>query len=550
MKSLQSKIAVLVLCCSILATLIPLSIGFIRTERLLEDDSSRILNILCTNEANQIDETIRNVEESVNTLYQFSMDWMPTDNQLFNSPSAFKEYVDKMKETSLIVAENTEGAISVYFRFNPEYTNSVAGYFLVEDGKGIFKEHATTDLYAYSKDDINRVGWYYLPLELGEAVWMDPYFNGVIDKEMISYIMPVYDGNVSVGVLGMDIDLNLLKNSLRKVSLYETGFAALLDSKGNVIYHKDYPEGVKVENFDVRLAELSDLVAKAQETKEIYSYSWENVNKRMVTKTLQNDMIFVITVPEHEITMPKWELLAQSVILGSGLIIVAVLVAIRMSRRLVRPLKQLNEAAKKIATGDMNVTIECDSKDEVGMLADSFRTTAESLNGYINYINRLAFKDSLTKVGNKTAYDEMIGFIEADISVGIAKFALIVMDLNNLKLANDTCGHNTGDALLKDAATAMRRVFNNERIYRIGGDEFVVILQGDEVNDVNELSAKLEAEVARFNQSDEKNYDMELQIAIGSAMYDKEKDLFFLDVFRRADKLMYDYKKKQKGEVS
>lgn len=549
MKSLQSKIAVLVLCCSILATLIPLSIGFGNTEKMLEEDSTHILNLLCTNEANQMDEIIRNIEESVNTLYQFSIKWMPEEYHLFESSTNFEEYVNKMKEASLNVVENTDGAISVYFRFNPEYTNSVSGYFLVEDESGAFKEHAPTDLSSYSKDDVDRVGWYYLPLQMGEAIWMDPYFNGVVDRELISYVVPVYDGDIPVGVLGMDIDLELLRKRLRTISLYETGFAVLMDSEGNVVYHKDYPSGVKINNFDSSLVELNDLVNKAQLTGEIYSYEWKNVNKRMVTKRLQNDMVFVITVPESEIAKPKWKLLVQSIVLGSILIIASVLVGVRMSRRLVRPLKQLNEAAKKIATGDMNVTIECATKDEVGMLADSFRKTAESLNGYIKYINRLAFRDSLTQVGNKTAYDEMVGLIEADIAVGVAKFAVVVMDLNNLKLANDTYGHNTGDALLLDAATAMRRVFNNERIYRIGGDEFAVILLGDEISKVDELSEKFEAEVARFNQSEEKKYEMELQIAIGSTVYDKEKDLFFLDVFRRADKLMYENKSIQKRSV-
>ena len=193
MKSLQSKIITLVLACAIVATLIPLGVGIYNAEKTLDEDSEEILNLLCTNEVNQLDETIRNIEESVDTLYQFSLAWLPKNNQLFKNQNLLNEYMSKMEEASINVVEHTEGAISVFFRLNPDYTNSVAGFFLIEDGKGGFKEQPPTDLNAFSKEDIDRVGWYYAPLEAGEAVWMDPYLNGIIERELISYIVPVYD---------------------------------------------------------------------------------------------------------------------------------------------------------------------------------------------------------------------------------------------------------------------------------------------------------------------------------------------------------------------
>lgn len=550
MKSLQSKIITLVLACAIVATLIPLGVGIYNAEKTLDEDSEEILNLLCTNEVNQLDETIRNIEESVDTLYQFSLAWLPKNNQLFKNQSLLNEYMSKMEEASINVVEHTEGAISVFFRLNPDYTNSVAGFFLIEDGKGGFKEQPPTDLNAFSKEDIDRVGWYYAPLEAGEAVWMDPYLNGIIERELISYIVPVYDGNIVVGVLGMDVDLELLRKNIRTITLYESGFAVLLDSKGNLIYHKDYPEGVKIDNFDDSLKELSELVIKAQETGKVYSYQWNNVEKRMLSKSLANDMIFAITVPEREIQKPMWDLLLESILLGGLVIVVATFVSIRMSQKLTQPLKQLNIAAKKIATGDMDVTIECDSKDEVGMLAENFKKTANALNGYMKYMNKLAFKDSLTKVGNKTAYDEVVSIIEGDIAVGVAAFGIVVMDVNNLKYANDTYGHEVGNMLLLDAATTMRRVFGSDSVYRIGGDEFAVILQGDRIAEMEKLSEKFETEISNFNESDEKNYEMKLQVAIGFTEFKKDEDLFYTDVFKRADKLMYLKKKIQKGEVS
>ncbi len=91
----------------------------------------------------------------------------------------------------------------------------------------------------------------------------------------------------------------------------------------------------------------------------------------------------------------------------------------------------------------------------------------------------MANTDSMTGVRNKHAYMEMEVQLDSRISEGaIDKLALIACDVNGLKYVNDTKGHAAGDQLIKDASALICDIFNHGSVYRTGGDEFVVLLQG------------------------------------------------------------------------
>ena len=141
--------------------------------------------------------------------------------------------------------------------------------------------------------------------------------------------------------------------------------------------------------------------------------------------------------------------------------------------------RQLTEAAKKIAAGDLSVNLlqRMGDKDEVGKLAESFQQTVEHLQKYINYINGLAYRDSLTGVKNKTAYIEAESRFEEQMRLGRPEFAVAVLDINGLKRINDTYGHDFGDMLIINACRIICKVFQHSPVYRIGGDEFAVILE-------------------------------------------------------------------------
>ena len=84
------------------------------------------------------------------------------------------------------------------------------------------------------------IGWYFIPVERGEPVWLEPYENPNNDIYMISYVKPLYIGETLVGVLGIDLDYDTICDKVGGISLYESGYAILMDDSGKILYSGDH----------------------------------------------------------------------------------------------------------------------------------------------------------------------------------------------------------------------------------------------------------------------------------------------------------------------
>lgn len=152
----------------------------------------------------------------------------------------------------------------------------------------------------------------------------------------------------------------------------------------------------------------------------------------------------------------------------------------------------------------------------------------------------MANTDSLTGVRNKHAYSEAEALLNQRIRENdIDKLAVIVCDINGLKHANDTLGHAAGDKLIKDASSLICGHFTHGAVYRIGGDEFVVVLKDKGYDTMNE-------DLAEINRVVEENIKKnEVVVSIGYSELTPE-DQMVHDVFERADQMMYKRKKQLK----
>ncbi|MGL4973323.1 MAG: GGDEF domain-containing protein, partial [Culicoidibacterales bacterium] len=112
--------------------------------------------------------------------------------------------------------------------------------------------------------------------------------------------------------------------------------------------------------------------------------------------------------------------------------------------------------------------------------------------GRMQILEELAFRDSLTQLNNRTAYTHQVNELTA-LKQPAQRWIIWVFDINNLKLVNDTFGHESGDLLIQASATFLARNFLPEMIYRIGGDEFVVLYPiEDEVTHQRQLTQILQ----------------------------------------------------------
>lgn len=152
----------------------------------------------------------------------------------------------------------------------------------------------------------------------------------------------------------------------------------------------------------------------------------------------------------------------------------------------------------------------------------------------------LSNTDFLTQLKNRNAYDiDMKNFAALQLRMGIG---FIVLDLNNLKVVNDTLGHQAGDTYIKKTADAMRDAADKETIlYRIGGDEFVMLLKNGTEEKIITMIDVVQSHLQKYMEQEE--VLTQYSIAVGYALYDETMDDDILSTYRRADYEMYKNKK-------
>ena len=415
------------------------------------------------------------------------------------------------------VAKDTDGAIAYYLRLNPTISSNTAGMFFSKvDGGDEYVRFEPTDLSLYDKNDTEHVGWYWQPYEAGKPIWMTPYYNQNNNVLMISYVVPIYFENFFIGVVGMDFDYTVLTEIIHNIKIYENGFAHL-ELNDKIIHDNSYS---------------SEETNSQNSSKEYFR----------VYEVLLNGMKLVISADYDDIRQIRYEI-------GLKILFIVLLFAFFFSllvtfivRRIVKPIKKLTDASIMLSNGDYDAKIEHSKIREINLLSSAFENMIVNLREYKNLQYRLAHRDSLTGLRNTTSYKGWVVEFDAKIKEGGALFGVAVLDLNNLKKINDTYGHILGNELILNASRIICDTFKKSPVFRIGGDEFCVILQNRDLTDIKMLFERFDAECAT-TYIDKDNVRIPISIAKGFAEFDSDRDTQFSDVFERADSEMYKNKK-------
>ncbi len=159
-----------------------------------------------------------------------------------------------------------------------------------------------------------------------------------------------------------------------------------------------------------------------------------------------------------------------------------------------------------------------------------------SKNDKLEFYENLAYRDSLTGLFNRLAYDRAISAVD----VSSAAYIIVICDLNNLKYFNDTYGHTIGDTYIKDSASLIKQAFKNlGPVYRIGGDEFCIIMKDKSIFQYETATRQLDTLLYNYNKTSE---ILKMNIAYGYALYDKKIDHDIYETRNRADAMMYEKK--------
>ena len=380
MKTIQTKLVFVIFLMLVVVIGAFVLTSTLRTNKILNDDSKNILRTAADYNANIIDDNFRSTEQSVGTVYNYALKRAETYTAFLKSEEERDKYTYDISELGKSIAENTRGAMAVYLRYNPDDFGPRSGFwYTINLSDNSWQPSEPTDMSLYEKDDLEHVGWYYIPIANREAMWMDPYYNANLGVDMISYIIPFFYKDNTVGIIGMDISMDLLKESVSKVKVYETGHAFLIDKKGNVIYHEDFPKGKDFKDLSIDDQKYFGSILDLKMDEITVFKSHDGKEQRLILKELKNGMILGVYAPSEEINAPRRNLLMQLVMISIVIFASALFAAMIWVRSLTGPLKRMTRVAEHYADGDFSEQMSVKSKDEIGILSRSLQTMSTSL---------------------------------------------------------------------------------------------------------------------------------------------------------------------------
>jgi len=506
MRTIQSKILIVVITALIVITAIVTSIATGVTHRILLNDAQRILDLASEKEAAHINEMLGSFMKSSAIIEHIAASELEDPNMLRD-----KQYIDMylwiIQQIFNEIAINTTGANSYYFCISPDLTDESCGFYSQFEADG--------SLYKLSDNEFNKLTLI-TPEEITEYYelrgrnigrWLEPHPSRFTGDTVISYIFPVFIDEIFIGIVGFNMNFDYMISLVNEISLYKSGRVLLMSENDSVCYNWD------------------DATCNDDEHLESEAFLLNNMYLRIhaESKDIQNDLYPMI----------RYILLAFLTIFS-----LAILYTFWVTRRIVKPLNKLTETVNGISSGDYHLNSFVESNDEIGILSKALKDSYSKISEYTAYINTVAYKDSLTGLKNSTAYAEATEKLNNEIAHGKPKFGILVADVNNLKNTNDTYGHGIGNELIIHSAKILADTFRTSTVYRIGGDEFVVILEGNDLECYPMLIKKMD-EAFSHEYITVNDDSISVSAARGASVFDSSSDRTFGDVFAKADNRMY-----------
>ena len=330
----------------------------------------------------------------------------------------------------------------------------------------------------YDESDVEHVGWYYLPVQAKEAIWMSPYMNENINIYMISYVVPLFaEDGTSIGIVGMDIDFSQITDLVDETKVYQSGYAFLTDASAAVMYHKNADEGTKLSDLDSSLSKSADFIGDDGNQGKTMDYSYKNVNKKFAFYNLDNGMKLVLTAPVSEIYSEAYGL-AKMIIA----FILSAVIGIVMGTGLTKPIRQLTSVIEQTAALDFRPT-EAGAKlrkqkDEIGDMAtkihdmrkklrammENLQQTQQVLETNTGNLNQLMKQNSAYAEDNSAATQELAAGMEetsANAAHIVENVGIMKESSDNIQKLAEDGEKNSGQ--IQERAGEMERISTESR---------------------------------------------------------------------------------------
>lgn len=425
-QGIRTRIIIAIVACSTLITLIVGGSSIFNSSKIIKEQSVKNLSLIADSKTKEFNLTINTVENSVSSLSATITSSFDT-NKLSKDVEYIKQSQEQIDKLIKSFGEISQGAMSVYFYINPDFTKGLYGSWFVDeknDRKFISQPLGALEDFTPDNEDM---AWYYKPANSKKALWLDPYVDPDLNISMISYVMPIYADNTLLGVVGMDIDFSYFQSAISSTKIYNTGYVALVDKDYNFLVTPSINHSVESNVFEkirtlfkkpaskeadtatnasqsgsndnnfatMANGSLKFLTTEIDKNKSgIIEYKYETLDKILAYAHLDNGHIMLIDVPLSEVLQQMQDVVSNAImliILGiCGAVLVSVFIGNFISKPIVQVSKLVDKTAKLDLTYDSTFEPLLKRQDELGLISNSVRNMREFLRYTVENISKNA----------------------------------------------------------------------------------------------------------------------------------------------------------------
>lgn len=457
MKKISTRIIIIVLICSISMAGIVGATSMYRSMKVIEHEAKENLVEKAQVYGGNIDNRLVIYESTNNSIYQL-VDAIIDVNKL-GEEDYLEYYIDNILDPTIRrTITEVEDCIGISVAFDHRFTGKTEGAWWKVNEKGHIERTAQSDVSKKDKDDPSAK-WYYDAQKAKGGTWSDPYINDA-GLNVITYSTPLLINSISIGVVGIDLNVEGIKRDVENVKLYDTGYAFLLSKDFDYLIHPtlDSSSNFKTIN-DGKYNEIAEKIQK--EHSGIIETDFGGEKKLMAFEKLMDGKILILTVPKPEILKNMYNTIYIILLVMAIAAIISIFASLTAGRRISKPISMVTDilnTTAKLDLRDIEETGEIkhilNREDEIGSILRATAMVREELRLMIKTIEEA----TLNVVENTNHLNQAT----TETSQSINDVARTVEELAQATMGQAEDAENGATKLIKLAKEIANAVANGE----------------------------------------------------------------------------------------
>ncbi len=377
--SLRAQVISMIVISFVLITALVLTVMLIWSSSRLNSESDARLMTLAGYYATKLDTEFSKKVNAAGSIENYVLSTFDTD-KLESDPDYLDTYLASMDPYLYNVALDYT---SSYFYMNPFYDKKPRDiWYWDDDFDGIPTEMVHAD-YAFYLEEKDKE-WFFIPMRTGHSFWTNPYESVMLGSHIqwISYTQPIFIDDFFLGVVGSDFYYNEFQAELENLSVYNSGYALLINEKGDLIYHPSYDSHVNITEIDNGMhGDLFDEIKNSKSGIKEYR-GIDGKQKKLAFSTLSNGWVLAIVSDIKEINKPLFAQLRFSVFAIAFCLVIAILVMSKFLDIRMKMLESVTNQVVSIGNGNYDDVISDEilsDSSEVGQLGKAVNRMNKAL---------------------------------------------------------------------------------------------------------------------------------------------------------------------------